>query len=231
LIIAADLRINNVSIINTFTFSSDKKKAEEIINHIKVKINFLNKKKRKEKKRKEKKTNKHKQTHKQQTKTNNKQNNQTKHKQNKTQNKTKHKHKTQTQTQTTKHKQQKGSSCVYGPVTEAVVQFLVDTSGSMSSQFTLDGKSYTRLGYVQTDLVNVIQNQLNSDQKFNMYVSVCLFLIVFVYFIYSFFFFFVQTDLVNVIQNQLNSDQKFNMYVCLFVFLFVCVCFLFICFF
>lgn len=48
------------------------------------------------------------------------------------------------------------------------VVFVVDTSGSMSTTFSLNGKSYTRLSYVAEQLDLVIRQQLASYQSLNV---------------------------------------------------------------
>jgi len=62
-------------------------------------------------------------------------------------------------------------SCTYGDITVKKVHFVVDTSGSMSGTFTIDGSSINRLQYAQQQLNAVIEQQLPqmSGRLFNLF--------------------------------------------------------------
>lgn len=62
----------------------------------------------------------------------------------------------------------KPRNCVYGPITEKFVVFVVDTSGSMETAFSVGGVKYTRWSYVQKELTDIIKNALSEDQNFNI---------------------------------------------------------------
>jgi len=59
-------------------------------------------------------------------------------------------------------------SCIFGPVPEERVLFLIDVSGSMDDKFVHDKKTFTRLEYVRSDLDKVIRKQLKATQKMNV---------------------------------------------------------------
>jgi len=62
----------------------------------------------------------------------------------------------------------KPRNCVYGNIIAKNVVFVVDTSGSMSATFSVDGTRYTRLQYVAKQLSDVITNQLTSTNNMNI---------------------------------------------------------------
>lgn len=59
-------------------------------------------------------------------------------------------------------------SCTFGPIPQQRVIFIIDVSGSMSTTFSFDGTSYTRLSFVQRELDTVIRYQLAPYQFFNL---------------------------------------------------------------
>jgi len=60
-------------------------------------------------------------------------------------------------------------SCLFGPADLQRFAFVIDVSGSMSTQFKdVDGQTYTRLQYVQKDLSYVLQNTVKDSQEFNI---------------------------------------------------------------
>jgi len=60
-------------------------------------------------------------------------------------------------------------SCIFGPVSLLRFAFIIDVSGSMRTTFIdSDGISYTRLQYVQKDLISVLNNTLRPIQEFNI---------------------------------------------------------------
>lgn len=60
-------------------------------------------------------------------------------------------------------------SCLFGPTDLPRFAFIIDVSGSMSERFQdADGSIYTRLGYVQKDLLTVMNSTLKSTQEFNI---------------------------------------------------------------
>ena len=59
---------------------------------------------------------------------------------------------------------------MFGPTPEKRVQFLIDVSGSMGTEFIAnDGNRYSRLGFVVKQLIDVMTKQLSSDQLFNIF--------------------------------------------------------------
>ncbi len=59
---------------------------------------------------------------------------------------------------------------MFGTVTALSATFVIDASGSMSTQFKLDGNTYSRLSYVKEHLSKVISEQLKPYQQFNLVV-------------------------------------------------------------
>jgi hypothetical protein len=57
---------------------------------------------------------------------------------------------------------------VFGTVDALSATFVIDVSSSMGWTFTLEGKTYSRLNYVQEHLSKVIGEQLKPYQKFNV---------------------------------------------------------------
>merc|ERR1712000_372226 len=64
--------------------------------------------------------------------------------------------------------QARGITCTWGAIPQSRVIFVIDVSGSMSTTFSHNGASYTRLSYVQKEIDEVIRHQLRADQSFNV---------------------------------------------------------------
>lgn len=58
--------------------------------------------------------------------------------------------------------------CVFGTVDAKSATFVIDVSGSMDTEFVLEGKRYSRLSYVKEHLSRVISEQLRPYQQFNV---------------------------------------------------------------
>lgn len=63
----------------------------------------------------------------------------------------------------------KPRSCLFGPADIPRFAFIIDVSGSMDEKFQdQDGTVYTRLQYVQKDLIHVMHDTVKPDQEFNI---------------------------------------------------------------
>jgi hypothetical protein len=63
----------------------------------------------------------------------------------------------------------KPRSCLFGPADIPLFSFIIDVSGSMDEKFRdKDGVVYSRLSYVQKDLLSVMNGTLQPSQQFNI---------------------------------------------------------------
>lgn len=64
----------------------------------------------------------------------------------------------------------KPRSTIYGLVKENPAMFVIDVSGSMDAKFSADGKTFSRLEFVASELQKVLTQQLTPNQKFNIMI-------------------------------------------------------------